>query len=160
MALPAPSRRRMPGGRELMPHQAQLVAAAEAGHRSFLLADEPGLGKTAQALLAAEAADAYPLLVVVPNVVKTNWLREAGLWVPRRSATVIYGDGESIDGFADIVIVNYEVLGRHVGWLGKFGLRGMVVDEAHFIKNKSSQRSQHVLQLVRAASGRAPCVRC
>jgi SNF2 family DNA or RNA helicase len=137
----------MPGGRELMPHQAQLVAAAEAGHRSFLLADEPGLGKTAQALLAAEAANAYPLLVVVPNVVKTNWLREAGLWVPRRSATVIYGDGESIDGFADIVIVNYEVLGRHVGWLGKFGLRGMVVDEAHFIKNKSSQRSQHVLQL-------------
>ena len=147
MALPAPTRRRMPGGRELMPHQAQLVAAAEAGHRSFLLADEPGLGKTAQALLAAEAANAYPLLVVVPNVVKTNWLREAGLWVPRRSATVIYGDGESIDGFADIVIVNYEVLGRHVGWLGKFGLRGMVVDEAHFIKNKSAQRSQHVLQL-------------
>ena len=147
MALPAPTRRQMPGGRELMPHQAQLVAAAEAGHRSFLLADEPGLGKTAQALLAAEAANAYPLLVVVPNVVKTNWLREAGLWVPRRSATVIYGDGESIDGFADIVIVNYEVLGRHVGWLGKFGLRGMVVDEAHFIKNKSSQRSQHVLQL-------------
>ena len=26
----------------------------------------------------------------------------------------------------------------------------MVVDEAHFIKNKSSQRSQHVLELVRA----------
>ena len=94
MALPAPSRRRMPGGLELMPHQAQLVAAAEAGHRTFLLADEPGLGKTAQALLAAEAANAYPLLVVVPNVVKTNWAREAGLWVPRRTATVIYGDGD------------------------------------------------------------------
>src|SRR6185369_15924849 len=33
------------------------------------------------------------------------------------------------------------------GWLGQFGFRGMVVDEAHFIKNKSSQRSQHVLEL-------------
>ena len=33
-----------------------------AGHRTFLLADEPGLGKTAQALLAAQAANAYPLL--------------------------------------------------------------------------------------------------
>jgi SNF2-related domain/Helicase conserved C-terminal domain len=147
MALPAPSSRRMPGGRELMPHQAQLVAAAEAGHRTFLLADEPGLGKTAEALLAAEAANAYPLLVVVPNVVKTNWAREAGLWVPRRSATVIQGDGDSIDGFADIIIVNYEVLDRHVGWLREFGLRGMVVDEAHFIKNRASQRSQHVLAL-------------
>ena len=28
-------------------------------------------------IVAAEAADAYPLLVVVPNVVKTNWAREA-----------------------------------------------------------------------------------
>ncbi len=71
-------------GCELMPHQAQVVAAAAAGHRTFLLADEPGLGKTAQALLAAEAADAFPLLVVVPNVVKTNWAREAELWTPRR----------------------------------------------------------------------------
>ena len=61
-----------------MPHQAQLVAAAAAGHRTFLLADEPGLGKTAQALLAAEAANAYPLLVVVPSVVKINWAREVG----------------------------------------------------------------------------------
>jgi SNF2-related domain/Helicase conserved C-terminal domain len=147
MALPAPSRRPMPAGRELMPHQAGFVAAAEAGHRSFLLADEPGLGKTAQALLAAEAANAYPLLVVVPNVVKLNWAREAGLWVPRRAATVIHGDGDSIDGFADIVIVNYDVLDRHAGWLGEFGLRGMVIDEAHFIKNKTSQRSRHVLGL-------------
>ena len=145
MALPEPASRRTPGGRELMPHQARLVAAAAAGHRTFLLADEPGLGKTAQALLAAEAAKAYPLLVVVPNVVKTNWLREAGLWATRRSATAIQGNGDSVDGFADIVVVNYEVLDRHVGWLGEFGFRGMVVDEAHFIKNKTAQRSQHVL---------------
>ncbi len=147
MALPAPTSRYTPRGLELMPHQARLVAAAAAGHRSFLLADEPGLGKTAQALLAAEAANAYPLLVVVPNVVKTNWAREAGMWTPHRSTTVIHGNGDSIDGFADIVVVNYEVLDRHVGWLGDFGLRGMVVDEAHFIKNKSSQRSRHVLAL-------------
>ena len=49
-----------PGGLELMPHQAQVVAAAAAGHRTFLLADEPGLGKTAQALLAAQAAERLP----------------------------------------------------------------------------------------------------
>ncbi|WP_369255093.1 DEAD/DEAH box helicase [Geodermatophilus amargosae] len=147
MALPTPSSRQAVGGRELMPHQAQLIAAAASGHRTFLLADEPGLGKTAQALLSAEAAGAYPLLVVVPNVVKTNWAREAGLWTPHRPATVIHGNGDTIDGFADIVVVNYEVLDRHVGWLGDFGFRGMVVDEAHFIKNRTSQRSQHVLEL-------------
>jgi SNF2 family DNA or RNA helicase len=59
----------------------------------------------------------------------------------------VQGNGEKVDGFADIVVVNYEVLDRHVSWLGDFGFRGMVVDEAHFIKNKSSQRSQHVLEL-------------
>ena len=138
---------RLTEGRRLMHHQAQVVAAAGAGHRTFLLADEPGLGKTAQALLAAQAANAYPLLVVVPNVVKTNWAHEASLWTPRRRTTVVHGDGETIDGFADIVVVNYEVLDRHVGWMSELGFRGMVVDEAHFIKNKSSQRSQHVLEI-------------
>jgi len=156
MALPEPSSLRLPTDLELMPHQAKVVAAAASGHRTFLLADEPGLGKTAQALLAAQAANAYPLLVVVPNVVKTNWAREAALWTPNRPATVIHGDGETIDGFADIVVVNYEVLDRHVGWIGDFGFRGMVVDEAHFIKNKSSQRSQHVLELSERIRTRIP----
>ena len=84
---------------------------------------------------------------MVPNVVKANWAREAHIWTPKRPATVIHGDGDTIDGFADIVVVNYEVLDRHVGWLGSFGFRGMVVDEAHFIKNKTSQRSKHALEL-------------
>jgi SNF2 domain-containing protein/helicase-like protein len=156
MALPAPMAVRTPPGLELMPHQGQLVAAAAAGHRTFLLADEPGLGKTAQALLAADAAKAYPLLVVVPNVVKTNWAREAARWTPQRRATVVHGDGETIDGFADIVVLNYELLDRHAGWLGDFGFRGMVVDEAHFIKNKSSLRSQRVLALSDRIRSRTP----
>lgn len=157
MALPEPRHVSVAPGRELMPHQAQVVTATANGHRTFLLADEPGLGKTAQALLAAQAADAYPLLVVVPNVVKTNWAHEVGLWTPFRTATVVHGDGAQVDAFADVVIVNYEILDRHVGWLGTLGFRGMVVDEAHFIKNKSSQRSQHVLTLserIRARTAR------
>ena len=147
MALPEPNGIRVPAGLELMRHQSQLVQSAADGHRTYLLADEPGLGKTAQALLAAQAADAFPLLAVVPNVVKTNWAREAGIWTPNRPVTVIHGDGDDVDGFADIVVVNYEILDRHVGWLGDFGFRTMVVDEAHFIKNKQSQRSQNVLHL-------------
>ena len=84
MPLPEPREVMLPGVLQLMKHQAEVVAAAADGHRTFLLADEPGLGKTAQALLGAEAADAFPLLAVVPNVVKMNWAREAGIWVPHR----------------------------------------------------------------------------
>ncbi|WP_375001174.1 DEAD/DEAH box helicase [Aeromicrobium sp. CTD01-1L150] len=156
MELPEPHTLQFGKGPELMKHQAQVVQAAAEGHRTFLLADEPGLGKTAQALLAAEAADAFPLLVVVPNVVKTNWARETELWTPHRPSTVIHGDGHNIDGFADVVIVNYEVLDRHVGWLGQFGFKSMVLDEAHFIKNTASQRSGHVLALSEQIRTRHP----
>lgn len=136
-----------PRGLELMKHQIRFIEAARDGHRTFLLADEPGLGKTAQSVLAASVADAYPLLAVVPNVVKMNWAREVERWTPHRRATVIHGDGDSLDAFADVVVVNYDVLDRHMAWLSTLGFRGMVVDEAHFIKNLSSQRSRNVLAL-------------
>ena len=155
MDLPEPLAMTMAKGPVLMPHQARVLAAVAAGHRTFLLADEPGLGKTAQALLAAQVASAYPLLAVVPNVVKTNWAREAEQWTPTRSVTVIHGDGLSIDGFADIVVVNYEVLDRHVDWIGEHGFRGMVVDEAHYIKHKQSQRSKHVIEVSQRVRKRA-----
>ncbi|GAA3899507.1 DEAD/DEAH box helicase [Microbacterium invictum] len=136
-----------PKGLEIMVHQSRFLEAVRAGHRSFLLADEPGLGKTAESVLAASVADAYPLLAVVPNVVKMNWAREVERWTPQRRATVIHGDGAQVDAFADVFIVNYEVLDRHLSWLATLGLKGMVVDEAHFIKNLTSQRSQNVLGL-------------
>lgn len=136
-----------PKGLEIMPHQSRFLEAVREGHRTFLLADEPGLGKTAESVLAASVAEAYPLLVVVPNVVKMNWAREVQRWTPHRRATVITGDGEDMDAFADVFIVNYEILDRHLAWLSSIGLKGLVVDEAHFIKNLTSQRSQNVLAL-------------
>ena len=136
-----------PKGSEIMVHQSRFLEAVRAGHRTFLLADEPGLGKTAESVLAASVADAYPLLAVVPNVVKMNWAREVERWTPQRRATVISGDGEDVDAFADVFIVNYEILDRHLSWLSSIGLKGLVVDEAHFIKNLGSQRSQNVLAL-------------
>ncbi|MBW9093675.1 DEAD/DEAH box helicase [Microbacterium jejuense] len=145
-----------PRGLEVMPHQSRFLEAVRAGHRTFLLADEPGLGKTAESVLAASVANAYPLLAVVPNVVKMNWAREVERWTPQRRATVIQGDGEDIDAFADVFIVNYEILDRHLSWLSSIGLKGIVVDEAHFIKNLTSQRSQNVLALANRVREQVP----
>lgn len=157
MSLPPVPRkdRYSPAGLTLMPHQAQLLEAVRRGHRTFLLADEPGLGKTAQSVLAASIAQAYPMLAVVPNVVKINWAREVQRWSPQRTVTVINGDGEDLNAFADVFVINYAVLDRHLAWLADLGLRSMVVDEAHFIKNLTSQRSQHVLNLSRRIRERA-----
>ena len=147
-----------PTGLELMQHQARFLASVRAGHRSFLLADEPGLGKTAQSVLAASVSGDYPLLVVVPNVVKMNWAREAERWTPQRRVTVIHGDGADIDPFADICVVNYEILDRHLSWISRFGFKGMVVDEAHMIKNVQSQRSRNVLAIAESIRKRTPGV--
>lgn len=154
MSLPPAGNLSTPGGLDLMVHQSEVVESVKQGHRSFLLADEPGLGKTAEALMAAEVAGAFPLLVVVPNVVKTNWLREVHQWLPQRRPTVVHGDGIELNAFSDVFIVNYDILDRHVGWLSKFDFRGMVVDEAHFIKNKDSQRSKHVQAIAKTIRGR------
>lgn len=154
MDLPVAGNPATPGGLDLMVHQSEFVEGVRHGHRSFLLADEPGLGKTAEALMAAEVAGAFPLLVVVPNVVKTNWLREVHQWLPGRRPTVVHGDGAELNAFSDVFIVNYDILDRHVGWLSKFDFRGMVVDEAHFIKNKESQRSKHVQALAKTIRAR------
>ena len=158
MPLPEPPvpDRLAPAGRELMDHQARFLASVRDGHRSFLLADEPGLGKTAQSVIAASVADAYPLLVVVPNVVKMNWAREVERWTPQRRVTVIHGDGRDIDAFADVFVVNYEILDRHLSWISRFGFKGMVVDEAHMIKNVQSQRSRNVLAIAESIRERTP----
>ena len=158
MPLPeAPAVDRLaPRGLELMPHQARFLESVREGHRSFLLADEPGLGKTAQSVIAASVADAYPLLVVVPNVVKMNWAREVQRWTPQRRVTVIHGDGDDIDAFADVFVVNYDILDRHLSWISRFGFKGMVVDEAHMIKNVQSQRSRNVLAIADRIRERVP----
>ncbi|MFA7498757.1 MAG: DEAD/DEAH box helicase [Leucobacter sp.] len=160
MPLPAPPvpDRLSPPGFDLMPHQARFLASVHEGHRSFLLADEPGLGKTAQSVLAASVADAYPLLVVVPNVVKMNWAREVERWTPQRRVTVIHGDGQDIDPFADVFVVNYDIVDRHLSWISRFGFKGMVVDEAHMIKNVQSQRSRNVLAIAERIRERTPGV--
>ena len=154
MELPEVGPLHTPGGVDLMVHQSRFIESVRQGHRTFLLADEPGLGKTAQALMAAEVAEAFPLLVVVPNVVKMNWAREVHKWIPSRRVTVVHGDGGELDAFSDVFVVNYDILDRHVGWLSKFDFRGMVVDEAHFIKNRESQRSKYVQAVAKTIRAR------
>lgn len=49
-------------------------------HHHGLLADQPGLGKSAQAIIAAERLGAERILVVCPAIARGNWLNEFALW--------------------------------------------------------------------------------
>jgi len=62
-----------------MPHQ--LTGAAFLAARGFaLLADEPGLGKTLCAILAADSCGARKILVICPGAVRAHWAREFARW--------------------------------------------------------------------------------
>ena len=74
------------GDEALFPHQRAGVAFLSTARRA-LLADEPGLGKTAQAIRAlkklSETSDgSLPALIVCPNTLKKNWKREFARWWP------------------------------------------------------------------------------
>lgn len=54
--------------------------------------DDPGTGKTVQAITALEELpDAYPVLVVCPKTAKATWSREFARWAPHRDVVRIDG---------------------------------------------------------------------
>ena len=137
--------------RTLYPHQVEGVAFLM-GRRRSLLADDMGLGKTRQAIIAlTESEPQGPYLVVSPASVKLNWVREIAA-VFSEAETAIVGPADLPPTvFTGWVIINYDILGKHLDRMQSFGWTGLIFDEAHFIKNYRSQRSRYASMLVREA---------
>ena len=132
--------------RGLFPHQIEGVAFL-LGRTRAILADDMGLGKTRQAIVALKhARPGGPYLVVCPASVKRNWVREIAIAAPEASTYVIER-GEGPGDAHEWVIVNYDILGRHVDTLGAVPWAGLVFDEAHYLKNHRSARSRLARQL-------------
>ncbi|MNX70903.1 RNA polymerase-associated protein RapA [compost metagenome] len=129
----------------LFPHQVSgitfLMRPREV--RGALLADDMGLGKTRQAIIAAhEAHPQGEILVVCPAGLKLNWAREIRLALgPEAEVSVV---GRAF-WRARWTIVNYDLLRKHHAALVADAWSGLVLDEAHYIKNLRSQRSLLVL---------------
>lgn len=133
---------------DLYAHQAAVVAAVQGGARSILLADEPGLGKTATSLIASAAAGAERVLVIAPAVVKISWQRETERWLPGRSVQVLNGrKAAPIDAGTDVVVINYDVLTAWQNALTAWAPQALIVDEAHMIKNAKAARAKAVAEI-------------
>jgi len=109
------------GDEVLFPHQRAGVAFLATAKRA-LLADEPGLGKTAQAIRALKklhdrGEDVFPILIVCPNTLKNNWAREFVTWWPEVTTQVIKGSAlqrkKQFDQPAEVFIINWESLRSH-----------------------------------------------
>lgn len=105
-----------------------------AGKRSSILADEPGVAKTAQVVTALVAARALPAVIVPPSSVKTHWQREIEKCVRHPLSVQIVRGTTSALRPAHFYVVNYDILVARHEELLRMGLRGVVYDEATRIK--------------------------
>lgn len=83
------------GDQDLYPFQRAGVKFLATAKRA-LLADEPGSGKTVQAIraimeLTRQGENAFPVLIVCPSTIKTNWKREIDRWWPGMRVHIVDG---------------------------------------------------------------------
>jgi SWI/SNF-related matrix-associated actin-dependent regulator of chromatin subfamily A-like protein 1 len=135
----------------LFTHQVEGVAFL-LGRRRAILADDMGLGKTRQSIVAlTEAAPTGPWLVVCPASVKRNWEREI-LAARPNDLVHICGPKDPPDvGYTGWVVINYDIIAKVDALLEDLPWTGMVFDEAHYLKNHTSQRSKVARELVASA---------
>jgi SWI/SNF-related matrix-associated actin-dependent regulator 1 of chromatin subfamily A len=139
----------------LFPHQIEGIAFL-LGRRRAILADDMGLGKTRQAIVSLRhLTPAGPRLVVCPASVKRNWAREIAVVAPDSPVLVVEGSAP-IAPTGEWVIVNYDILGRHMDALQRVPWAALVFDEAHYLKNHTSTRSRHARQLTTTAGTAVP----
>lgn len=119
---------------ELMPHQKEGVKYLR-HHARAMLCDDPGLGKTAQVLLAA----VEPVLVVAPAMLAGTWQDERLKWRPELDLTwVSYSSLCKRDGRKTLPVARDEYQRR---W------GTLIFDECHYLKERKSKWTQAALRL-------------
>lgn len=118
----------------LFPYQ-EIGASFMAGRNVALLADEPGLGKTAQAIMACAQAIpptvATPVIgVVCPASVRGVWAREFGRFWPK----------DHYHPEVKLVIESYDKIVR--GAKMPEHLDALILDEGHYLKSKDAKRTK------------------
>ncbi len=118
------------------------------------LADDMGVGKTAQVLAVLETRRAAraageelgPSLVVVPKSLVFNWKQEAARFTPKLSVLDYTGAtrlSTELNGF-DLVITTYGTLRRDAARLRDVAFDYVILDEAQAVKNASSESAKAV----------------
>lgn len=147
------------------------------GYRA-LIADEPGVGKTAQAIgsLLTAPETLLPCVIVAPGAVVYNWQKELQMWAPTVPTFIVKNGAAQIPhNMKGAVILSWDMLAtntteqRKTGRVDKSGkevtekiitgwpildqLKGWakcaIFDESHYMKNIGVQRTDAALMLAR-----------
>jgi len=137
--------------RPLLSHQVEAVEKLVRTKR-FILADDMGLGKTTSTVVASLETGAKRILVICPASLKINWLREIQNYTDR---SIYICEGKKYEE-ADFVILNYDIIKNfhdpenpENSLILKSDFDLVVVDEAHYIQNKSAQRTKLINSIVK-----------
>ncbi|KAA3677099.1 SWI/SNF-related matrix-associated actin-dependent regulator of chromatin subfamily A [Paragonimus westermani] len=128
-----------------------------------ILADEMGLGKTIQAIafLASlwESGDRGPHLIICPSSTQDNWQRELADWCSHLKVLVYQGPAEQRKAMRlkiyeagtrpdfNILLTSYAIGTSTIedrALLKRVNFHYGIFDEAHMLKNMSSQRYRHL----------------
>lgn len=133
--------------------------------KRFMNTDEPGLGKTLQAIATINLADAFPCLVVCPSSLKINWEREWHKFTDKKAMVLSDSVRDTWPfywntGMYQVFIVNYESLKKyfvqHIKQSKRFTLRdvtfrenikifkSIIIDESHRCKSSATQQAKFV----------------
>lgn len=106
------------------------------------LADDMGLGKSAQVIHAADLVRAEDILVLCPASVRVSWEREFRKFSPFDRPTTVITSGKDAIPEHGLVICSYDL---GVILADKLKARHwdiLVLDEAHYLKERSAKRSR------------------
>ena len=114
-------------------------------HDRCLLADEMGLGKTVQALAAVAELRAYPLLLVVPSHLMTNWQREIENFLTNEDGSaptvhVLRGLTPYELPEAQIYIVHYLLLRGWKNALPRYDFACVIFDEIQELRHSGTEK--------------------
>jgi len=141
-------------GRQLMPFQREGLKFLHAKDGRALIGDEMGLGKTIQALAYIHTRpDLRPALVICPASLKLNWAQEAAVACPELKTSLISGKTQGRLPTADIHIINYDIVADRFNNIVESDIKLMILDEAHYLKNRKAKRTKAILGKGKKAPG-------
>ena len=122
-------------------------------NKKFILADDMGLGKTTSTIIGALESGSKKILIICPATLKINWKREIENYSDR---PIFIAESKNFSTEHDFVIANYDIIknfhdpkNKEESLIlnSKFDL--VIVDEAHYIKNATAQRTKLINDLVK-----------
>jgi len=116
-----------------------------ANRRHALLADQMRVGKTPQAIMAADKVSAESVLILCPAIATYQWRSQWQQWSDREPARILDGTWSPAPDFKGVLISSYTRAMMEMDALK--AVRNwdvFIADEAHFAKTPTSKRTSMV----------------